>query len=78
MVLPAFSRVRFRFTRSEHGLSSEAAVSLISGAVMALPAHRARVPEPAHLAPISALADGHADGTDSTAATGDTDTDVAE
>jgi regulator of protease activity HflC (stomatin/prohibitin superfamily) len=68
----------YRQLHDEQKLSSEAAVSLISGAVMALPAHRARVPEPAHLAPISALAAGHADGTDSTAATGDTDTDVAE
>jgi hypothetical protein len=68
----------YRQLHDEQKLSSEAAVALISGAVMALPAHRMRVPEPAHLAPISALTAGHADGTNSTVATGDTDPDVAE
>jgi hypothetical protein len=68
----------YRQLHDEQKLSSEAAVSLISGAVMALPAHRTQVPEPAHLARFSALTTGHLDGTDSTAATGDTDTHVAE
>jgi hypothetical protein len=45
---------------------------------MALPAHRTRVPEPDHFAPLSALTAGHVDGTDSTASTGDDDNDVAE
>jgi regulator of protease activity HflC (stomatin/prohibitin superfamily) len=36
----------YRQFHDEQRLSEEAAVSLISGAVMALPAHRARVPEP--------------------------------
>jgi regulator of protease activity HflC (stomatin/prohibitin superfamily) len=50
----------YRQFHDEHKLSAEAAVSLISGAVMALPAHRVRLPAPAPpgVAPVSAAAEG--------------------
>jgi regulator of protease activity HflC (stomatin/prohibitin superfamily) len=50
----------YRQFRDEHKLSAEAAVSLISGAVMALPAHRVRLPAPAPpgVAAVSAAAEG--------------------
>ena len=68
----------YRQLHDDQKLSPEAAVALISGAVMTLPAHRARVPEPARLAPITALAAVHADGNDANASMGEDDTDVAE
>jgi regulator of protease activity HflC (stomatin/prohibitin superfamily) len=46
----------YRQFHDEQKLSAEAAVSLISGAVMALPGHRARVPEPAPQLPAPAAA----------------------
>jgi len=57
-------------------LSSEAAVSLISGAVMAMPAQRVRVPEQALPAPATGAASGRPAGAPSTP--GDSSTHVAE
>ena len=64
----------YRLFHDEQRLSSEAAVSLISGAVMALPAHRPQVPKPP--APTPATAPTNADSP--TSATGDASTHVAE
>jgi regulator of protease activity HflC (stomatin/prohibitin superfamily) len=66
----------YREFHDEQKLSEEAAVSLISGAVMALPAHRTLVPEPAAPVPRSPLTADHGDGT--TSATGDTSDHVSE
>src|SRR3954471_2416742 len=62
----------YRQFHDAEGLSAEAAVSLISGAVMALPAYRARVPGPTPPTPIAAPSDG------TLPATGDPDIHVPE
>ena len=56
----------FRQFRDDEKLSDEAAVSLISGAVMALPGRRARVPEPTAPAAVAPPADGEAKDKDAT------------
>jgi regulator of protease activity HflC (stomatin/prohibitin superfamily) len=54
----------YRRFHDEQKLSPEAAVSLISGAVMALPSRRARVPEAPPPVPVAAPSDDHEQGTD--------------
>jgi regulator of protease activity HflC (stomatin/prohibitin superfamily) len=51
----------YRQFHDEQKLSAEAAVSLISGAVMALPAHRPRVPKPTPPVPVPAVGSGRDD-----------------
>jgi len=65
----------YRQFHDEQKLSSEAAVSLISGAVMALPAQRARVPEQALAAPAAAASGRPASAP---ATSGDSSAHVAE
>jgi regulator of protease activity HflC (stomatin/prohibitin superfamily) len=65
----------YRQFHDEQKLSAEAAVSLISGAVMALPAHRPRVPKPAPTVPVPAVGNGQ---DESTAPTDHPDDDVNE
>jgi regulator of protease activity HflC (stomatin/prohibitin superfamily) len=65
----------YRKFHDEEKLSAEAAVSLISGAVMALPAHRATVPEPT--APVPVAAPPLLRPEDGTSKTGDSSVDVA-
>ena len=48
----------YRQFHDEEKLSAEAAVSLISGAVMAMPAHRPRVPKPTPSVPVPAEGNG--------------------
>lgn len=62
--------------RDEQNLSEEAAVSLISGAVMALPSRRVRMSEPTTPASASVAADNA--NANPTAATGDPSAHVAE
>jgi hypothetical protein len=66
----------YRQLHDEQKLSSEAAVSLISGAVMALPAQRPRVPEQTLPVPAPALASDRAAGAPSSP--GDSSAHVAE
>jgi regulator of protease activity HflC (stomatin/prohibitin superfamily) len=66
----------YRQFHDEQKLSAEAAVSLISGAVMALPGHRPRVPEPPLPVPAAAVTTDQASG--ATAATGDSSAHVTE
>jgi regulator of protease activity HflC (stomatin/prohibitin superfamily) len=66
----------YRHFHDEQKLSPEAAVSLISGAVMAIQAHRARVPEPAPPVSLATLATDQADGAPSDP--GGSSADVAE
>jgi regulator of protease activity HflC (stomatin/prohibitin superfamily) len=66
----------YRQFHDEQKLSAEAAVSLISGAVMALPTHRVRVPEPTPPVPVVPLTSDQP--ADATSATGDSTPHVAE